>query len=288
MNKHILHPMALSLAALLACNPDKGDSSEASATDASTTDPSTTDPSTTDGSTTEAPGTAGPTTEEPVDTSSTGEPTTGEPGTTGQTGEGGLPCIDTPTVLAIDAETPLGVTAEAFLADKLGPRETKLTFADEPLSLSDDWKGKELPLTVELRYEGGEIRYIDSEINPEYDPTEGEGFPGECEDRLEIDVAFDFVTEALEFDEHSVGTLQAVNADRAQLRVVLLPPGLTGSFDPAALYSDPEWVVTGVEIGAIFEGAAAGGDLLNEVVVGGEGGFAGFGTVARWGDEIPF
>lgn len=287
MTKHILSPMALSLAALIACNPDKnpGDSATDSTdtevfTDTTVSDPPG-DPTGNEPSTeTETGGTGSG-----GETESGGDTTESPTGTTGATGEGGA-CIDTPSVIAVDAETALGISAEAFLADKLGPRASTLTFADEPLTLADEWRGKELSLTVELRYDGGEVRWIDSEINPDF---EGEGFPGDCLDRIEIDVGFDFVTEGLEFDEHRDGVLTVTQPDWGQLRVELLPPGIDGSFDPQALYKDedPKWVVTGVEVGATFQGALAGGTLLNEVSIGeGDDGIAGFGSVGWWGDEI--
>jgi hypothetical protein len=279
--KSYIAPLILSFAALTACLPDThvDTTSDNSSTSGPTTEASTTDdPTTTEA---ELPTSTGSITEDPVDpTEEPNDPTS--PGS-----EGDPPCVDTPTVLAFDAETPLGVSAEAFLADKLGPRSTTLTFLEEPLSLSDAWRGEQLPLTVELRYAGGEVRWIDSELNPDFDPTGNEGgFPGECEDRLEIEVGFDFVTEGLEFDEHHDAVLHVRSADEAQLRVDLLPPGISGSFDPAALYGDPEWEVRALDVGARFQGAAVGGSLLNEVLVGGDDGFVGFGAVAWWGDEI--
>ncbi|MDC0671933.1 hypothetical protein [Nannocystis radixulma] len=290
MTKHILSPMALSLAALLACNPDKSpidSSTDSSGSESAGSESSSGDP-TGDPSGDPSSSGSGSESESESGTSSGGDTTEDPTGGTG-TGEGGQACIDTPTVIAADAETALGISAQAFLADKLGPRSTTLTFASEPLTLADAWRDKQLPLTVELRYDGGEVRWIDSEINPEY---EGEGFPSDCADRLEIDVGFDFVTEGLEFDEHRDGVLTVASADQGQLRVKLLPPGLDGSFDPATLYKpdeDPPWVVTGIEIGATFKGAQAGGSLLNEVRIGDEddeGGIAGFGPVASWGDDI--
>ncbi|MDC0720341.1 hypothetical protein [Nannocystis bainbridge] len=280
MTKSTLTPFALSLAVLFACNPDKNPID-------STTDAPDTGSSGTDSSASE-PTASEPTGPDPSSSTTEGDiTTTAEPGETETTGTNGEApaCIDTPTVIAADAETPLGVTAEAFLADKLGPRETLLTFAEEPLSLSDAWRGVSLPLTVEVRYDAGEVRWIDSELNPDY---EGEGFPSDCADRLEIDVGFDFVTEGLEFDEHRDGVLQLFDPASAQLRVELLPPGVNGSFDPATLYKadDPQWIVTGIEIGATLQGPGLGGSLLNEVKVGEEDGFVGFGNVASWGDPI--
>lgn len=279
-------PLALALAAALACTVDKGDDTGAS----TTTDPGT-------DSASSAPSTGGESTE--------GQPTTGINGGSEGTGTGGsegsdtgdtgatgdnTPCIDTPQVLAVDAPSPLGFSAEELLVGKLGTRVTTLKFASEPLSLSDNIKGLELPLTVALRWEGGEVRFIDSEVNPDYDDSGNEsGFPGECTDRLEVVVELDFITEGGEFDELELATLVATTVERASLQHELLP-GLSGSLDPAAIYSpdeDPPWQVTSLQIAGTWDGALAGGSLLNEVQVGGDDGFVGFGPIASWGDEIP-
>ncbi len=262
--------------ALTACTGDKGDSD---GTAGSTSSGSSGDPATDSAS---SSATAGTTTSD--------DPTTGssEPGTgtTEPTGESNNPCIDTPTVLTVDEASALGFSAAQLLDGKLGMRTATLTFAGEPTSLSDDLKNKQLPLAVELRHNGGEVRFIDSSENPDYDDSGNESGFIDCSDRLEVDVEFDFVTEAKEFDEHRNGILIATTVERAQLDVELAPPGLTGSFDPATAYSDPEWVLTKLNLSATWQGALAGGSVLNEVLVGGADGFAGYGPLASWGDPI--
>lgn len=267
--------LAVSLVASIACTVEKGDD----------TGGSTSDPGTESAGSAETAGESG---ENPTTDINGGS----ESGTTaGETGEvdGGDACIDTPQVLAVDAASPLGFSAAEALEGKLGPRSSTLLFASEPTTLNDDIKGLMLPLTVELRHEGGEVRFIDSELNPEYEAGE-EGFPQDCTDRLEIDVKFDFVTEAGEFNEHRDGVLTLTAVTRADLRVELLPPGVAGTFDPAAIYNpaeDPQWVVNSLEIGAIWDGELAGGNLLNEVQIGdGDDGIVGFGPIAGWGDQL--
>lgn len=192
------------------------------------------------------------------------------------------PCLEVETVLALDEAGPGGFSAEEVLAGKLGPRETTLQFADEPLSLSEQWKSKSLPLTVELRYEGGQIRWIDSEVNPDYEDMDEGGLFEDCEDRLLVDVEYDFVTERGEFAEHRAATLEAFGVASASLQIELTPD-VMGSFDHTTLYSDPEWVSTAVHVGAFWEGMLAGGELLNEAeFLGG----IGFGTIAAWGDPL--
>lgn len=296
MRRLNLGALVISLAVSTACTLDKGDDSDGSSGTSQATEPGPTgtggDPT---GDPTGSP-TGDPTgdpTGSPTGDSTTTSATDGDPTatdgdlTTSATdgdpteGAGNLPCIDTPTVLTVDEASALGFSAAQLLADKLGARETSLTFFNEPTTLSEQWKSKVLPLTVELRHEGGQIRFIDSEANPDHD-HEGDGGFVDCTDRLEIDVKFDFVTAAGEFDEHHDAVLQATTVERADLRVELLPPGIMGSLDPTSLYSDPEWVVEGVQVGAIWQGELAGGSLLNEVhVVGG----VGFGSVAHWGDD---
>ncbi len=263
---HLRHLYILTVSlSLAACTIDKGDSDGSSSDGSSATDSA---------STTDAPSTG-----EPTGTSNPGTGTTG-------TGEANQPCIDTPTILTLDESSALGFSAAELLAGKLGKRSTTLTFAGEPTVLSDDLKNKQLPLEVELRHNGGEVRLIDASPNPDYDDSGNESGFVECSDRLEVDIEIDFVTAAKEFDEHRKGTLTATTVDRADLRVELAPPGLEGSLDPATVYSDPEWVVTAIELGGTWQGTSAGGSVLHEVLVGGNDGFAGFGPLASWGDPI--
>ena len=260
--------------ALTACTGDKGDSD---GTAGSTSSGSSGDPATDSAS---SSATAGTTTSD--------DPTTGssEPGTgtTEPTGESNNPCIDTPTVLTLDESSALGFSAAQLLDGKLGKRSTTLTFAGEPTTLSEDLKNKQLPLAVDLRHNGGEVRFIDSSENPDYDDSGNESGFIDCSDRLEVDVAIDFVTKDKEFDEHRTGILVATTVERATLLLDLAP--LQGSFDPATAYSDPEWVLTKLNLSATWQGALAGGSVLNEVLVGGADGFAGYGPLASWGDPI--
>ncbi|HEY8378745.1 MAG TPA: hypothetical protein VIK91_19770 [Nannocystis sp.] len=279
--------LSLSLAVLVACGAKGDGDTDDSATgttagvDSTGESDSTTGGSgstTGDATTGDSDPTTGATTEEPTDS------------TDGENTGGGSACIDTPTVLGLDEATPLGATAAEILADKLGERMTTLTFMTEPTSLSDAWKGKQLPLTVTLRHEGGEIRWVDSEPDPEWTGEGDEGFPGECQDRLEIDVELDFVTAEGELDEHPKAVLRAVTAERAELMVDLIPPGLGGSLDLETLYKPDEMfptVVRNVTIAGTWQGNLAGGVVLHEIQIGSdENGIVGFGPLASWGDVI--
>lgn len=293
-------PFALSLAALLGCTIDKGGDEAGASSSGGTSSVGNSesgDDLTTSGTTgglTEA--TTGPTTGPGTATSGTSgtsgtTDTTGADATTGGetgTGEGNQPCIDTPTMLALGEVSMGGFSGEQLLADKLGVRMTTLAIANEPTSLSPDWKGKQLPLIVELRHEGGEVRWIDSEANPDWDDSGNGGGFTECTDRMEIDVKLDFVTEAKEFDERRDAVLIATAVDRADVQAQLLPPGLMGSLDVTTLYTpeEPVTTVTAMWVFGTWQGTEAGGNVMHEVNIGGDDGFAGFGPLGGWGDPI--
>ncbi len=285
-----ISPFALSLVALLGCTIDKGGDDTGASTSGTSGSVGNSE-SGGDLTTSGTDGTTDPTTGPGTATSATTTDTTGADDTTGGetgTGEGNEPCIDTPTVLALGDVSMGGFSGEQLLADKVGVRMTTLAIASEPTTLSPDWKGKMLPLTVELRHEGGEVRWIDSEENPDWDDSGNESGFTECTDRMEIDVKIDFVTEAKEFDEQRDAVLIATVVERADVQAQLLPPGLMGSLDVSTLYTpdDPATTVTGMWVFGTWQGTEAGGNVMHEINVGGDEGFAGFGPLGSWGDPI--
>jgi hypothetical protein len=213
-------------------------------------------------------------------------------------GPGGAGCLESVTVLEPDAVAPLGFSAEAMLEGKVGTRKSELVFANEPTNLSSEIAGRVFPLEVTLAWAGGEVRWIESEPDPDWDwGGQLGGFP-ECLDRFEVDVEVHLVTEGGELDEHVETTLLARNIDRAELvgspRITTgadLSLELQGSLDPNTLFDDPDVEVMGLFIGATWYEDLAGGSLLVEIRGGadhGDGGWIGFGNIASWGDEIPW
>ena len=202
-------------------------------------------------------------------------------GSASDTGSSAAKCIESTTVLAVDATSALDFSAAEFLADKVGQRTTTLIFPDDPASLSDLYRGKSFALEVDLRHDGGEVRWIDSVRDPEaVGGTDGEE---PCEPRLEIDLALDLVTPEGPLDEHRQATMWATAVKRGIVELELAPPGIMGDLDPATLYSDPEWMVEGVNFTGIWDGTDAGGALwVSGVFFGGPGLF----RLADWGDVI--
>lgn len=229
----------------------------------------------------------------------TGSPTTGTTDAptggseTGQDAGGDAPCIDTPTVLALDEVSPGGFSAAELLLDKEGADKTILTFASEPTTLADEWKGRELPLTVAMvRAIGGAARWIDSEVDPDHDDSgkDGEGDEAEgCIDRLEVDVNLVFITNEHEFRESRDTVMTATSVERGRVELALVPPGLTGDLDLSTIYgqTDPPTTITGLWIHGVWDGDKAGGSVIHQVEIGGENGSVGVGALADWGDPLP-
>lgn len=217
--------------------------------------------------------------------------------TSDATGEDAEPrCTDTVTVLDPAMASPLGFSADSLLAPRTGELTTTLTFANEPTNLNPAYKGDSFPLAVSLARDGGEVRFVKSEPNPDYvDLDTDGGFDDECFDRLEVDVVLGFRTEGGEFDEQVETVLVATSEDRAWLAsseiatagADLYPPPLRGSFDPDTLFTDADQTVEHLVVSGVWTGEAAGGVLEVETRGGGpDGGWVGFGILANWGEPI--
>jgi hypothetical protein len=214
----------------------------------------------------------------------------------------GWGCIESSTVIDASAQAPLGFAAEDMLDGKLGTRQSELRFATEPTFLSSEIAGKTFPLEVTLAWQDGEIRFIESEVDPDHDWGWGDnlgGFGPECHDRIEVDVVFSFVTAGGELDEQRQTTLVAHSVERAHIArgsvtgegTDLYPPALGGSLDLDAIFDDPDVTLRVLVAMATWHDDLAGGSLGTEIQGGpdhGDGGWIGFGTIASWGDEIPF
>jgi hypothetical protein len=218
----------------------------------------------------------------------------------GNDGPHGWGCIESSTVIDASAQTALGFSAEDMLDGKLGTRQSELRFATEPTFLASEIAGKILPLEVTLAWQDGEIRFIESEPDPDHDWGDNlGGFGPECHDRIEVDVVFSFVTAGGELDEQRQTTLVARSVDRAHIArgsvtgegTDLYPPALQGSLDPDAIFDDPDVTLRVLVAMATWHDDLAGGSLGTEIQGGpdhGDGGWIGFGPIASWGDEIPF
>lgn len=159
--------------------------------------------------------------------STTGPGTTTMEGTTGND-SGPVDCIEMPTPLDVGEASALGFSATEALEGLVGARSGTLTWIDE-MTISDEFRGQELPITLTLSYDAGAIFYIEA--------TEDGQFPGEsCVNRLEIAVKVDLSSEGGELSETRDAVVWTTALGTLKLEPVdLIPPNLTGTLDTAAL-----------------------------------------------------
>lgn len=164
-------------------------------------------------------------------TTNTTEATT-DPGTTTMDGttndSGNDSCIEESTPLDVGESSVLGFSATEALNGLVGARNGTLTWIDE-MSISDEFRGQELPITLTLTYKAGAVNYIEA--------TDNGDFPDDsCVNRLEIAITVELTSDGGELSETHDAVVWATALGELQLEPVdLIPPGLTGNLDPAAL-----------------------------------------------------
>lgn len=189
---------------------------------------------------------------------------TGDPGAD-ETGAG---CIDTVTVLpSATADSPLGFTAADALAHAEG------TFVDSLHWIAADGvvygpESGPSTITTTVAYEGGEVRFVDSEI----DPAALVGI--DCPDRIEVDVAVTVSSSGGALAETFTAPLRAVDERHASIIQSIEPASLGGSLTAS---DDGGLTFAGVSIEAGFSDAGRHG----EVIAFFEGESGGVSSVAR-------
>lgn len=239
---------------LVACAPDKGatDSEEGSGTGGATatgdelSGSATGQPTSGDSL---SAGTVDPT--DPADTGAVEE--------TGQTSDSdGDGCVDTPTPLALEDDTPLGFTPAQALAGQTGPRSGTATWTPDGF-VHADLKGTSMPITLRLEYTGGPIVFVES--SPGVNGVQELPEPIFCESRLEITVDVELTSEGGELAERREGVVRTTAVGSLQLtRLELVPPGFMGSFTPAQIV-DPPLTLESFDVGAELSPSEAGGSF---------------------------
>lgn len=171
--------------------------------------------------------------------------------------EAGWACQATATVLAPDEATPLGFTAEERMAQISGPSDHVLTWAAD---------GSHVDLTIEAVWDGGEVRWMDSEpvdTNPDDDGMEP-AIGLDCQDWLEIDVTLTFATVDGVFDETWSLPLEAGDDGPLSFEAEIdedEPFG--GTFDPWD-HADPtaDYETLATRIAGEIEYAGGGGEVM--------------------------
>ncbi|MCA9683733.1 MAG: hypothetical protein KC457_16150 [Myxococcales bacterium] len=141
-------------------------------------------------------------------------------------------CKDTATVLAsVEEVSALGFSAAEILAVAEGEHSSPIFWHD---AIQDGFidvdfgpETGEGTLTVKITHGGGEIRFVDSE--PEDDGF-GDGFYGDCPDRLEIDVTAEISTSGGALAESVPVTLRATTTLLSNFHASLALDEIAGSF----------------------------------------------------------
>lgn len=176
---------------------------------------------------------------------------------------GGSLCIEESTVLTgLDAASAVGFTAADVLATVMGTHMAAMRWSepleDGSVKLMFGPETGDSELTVTIDYEGGEIRYVDSQPagNP---PPE---FATGCPDHLEITVTTTLHSEGGALSETIVTPLRATTRDVAVLVAQIPFSELQGSLAPAMLAPpnaqvDPLDLTIGVGPAGLFGSASS-------------------------------
>lgn len=169
--------------------------------------------------------------------------------------DAGQACQATVTVLQPDDATPLGFTAAERMSQISGPADHVLTWTGT---------GTTTDLRIEAVWDGGEVRWMDSEpVDTDPDDDGPEPAIGlDCQDWLEIDVTLTFATTDGAFAESWALPLQATG-DGPLAFAVDVGEAFGGTFDPWD-FADPSTDYDTVEtrIAGTLEYAGGGGEVL--------------------------
>ena len=142
-------------------------------------------------------------------------------------GEEPTECTERVTVLAsIDEVSPLGFSAADMLALAVGQHASGARWGhDEASSASVEFTpaAGDTAVTVDLRYSGGEVRFIEADELLLYDFA--------CNDRLEVDIELDLATADGALAERIVAPQQARNPEVVTLSQRIAGGELAGTLD---------------------------------------------------------
>lgn len=195
----------------------------------------------------------------------------------------GPTCADTTSVIAPTDVPALGFSAADALAALAGPFSSTLSWTVG---------GTETALTVQVAWEDGEVRYLDSELEA---GDSGAGFDGEttCADRFEIDVWLGFITEDGVFNENLPTPLVVTAVDAATFTQDLNDSPMMGTFEVWD-YAEAgvEYETLSAELSGLVSPTAGSGQLTLKgsgwedpsCTTGGCNAWESQGTAATWGE----
>lgn len=194
------------------------------------------------------------------------------------------PCLEEPTVLGSDEISPLGFPASDLIALSNGWGSDFVWTTDTgPIDVVP--AGTTTQLNLGLTYVGGEILYIESEPNPDW---EGGEIGLDCEDRIEMEMELIVQTLDGRFDETFTAVTTATTADALTFMHWFDPYGFGGTFSADEVsFPEDNGTVDRFALRGLFTASdSPTGGLWIEVTQwlpdNPETAFTGFGIIAGW------
>lgn len=146
--------------------------------------------------------------------------------------EADLGCTEEVEPLSMEEDSPLGFGGRALTTLAGGEHSAPFTYQD----------GTETTMTVSVSYTGGQIRYVDREVEEGGDGMEPaiEEAAALCPDTVEVDVALEIETADGAFNEEWESYVYATSADLASFYQEFDPTDLVGTYEIAAALTAAE------------------------------------------------
>lgn len=151
-----------------------------------------------------------------------------------------LQCIETKTVLTLDEASALGYSAQSILEQFEGTYTEPMTWTD----------GGGSDVTVSLTYEGGNLYFVDAELE---EMKEGEIYNDiyiECPDFMLVEASLTVNSEDGRLAESADVSLLSYNGEAAHALFSRTPEALQGTLEPLSVAS--EWDDISFSITAFF------------------------------------
>jgi len=198
-----------------------------------------------------------------------------EPVPWGEGNEGlyGLECAEEVTVLAgLDADSAMPFTGADLLDLAEGEHSSAMVWGagldDSFAKVTFGPESGEAKLAVEISYGGGEVRHVKSTLE-----GQGDGFAGECHDRLEVDVDVHLSSSGGALDESFSAPLAATIARIGIIHHTLELDAIGGSLaveavQPADASISPIELELGITADGLFGGASSVVEIQEDDFVG--------------------
>lgn len=142
------------------------------------------------------------------------------------------PCVESSSSIDIDDASALGFSPQTMINSAGGERAETFVYADDSTTA----------LNFSIVYSSGDLRFVDAERNPDAGGDTGvatmdaiwDSAAEYCPDRIEADVAYNFVTADGAFNESWDATLKSFDGAYSTIYLSFDPTALSGTYDMGA------------------------------------------------------